>query len=68
MRVRSYRVDVCDGCMRLEGEECHTPGCVFFLRGIREIEEILNTTLLRPKANGSQIFTSEEAISMSIAV
>lgn len=49
MIVRRYSVDICDGCVELQGQECHTPGCIFFLCGMKEVAEYLDRMLLRPK-------------------
>lgn len=45
-------MDICDACVRLEGEECHTPGCRFFLCGMQEVSGYLDRLLIRPKIDG----------------
>jgi hypothetical protein len=49
MIVRRYTIDICDPCLDLEGRECHTPGCIFFLCSMRQVANYLDRMLLRPK-------------------
>lgn len=60
--VRQYSVSVCDQCIRLEGQMCHNPYCVFCRRTMEEVRECLNVTLIRPLVDGKPIFTPEETI------
>jgi hypothetical protein len=55
MIVRRYEVDICDACINLEPSECHTPGCIFFLCGMKEVGEFLNRALIRPIVDGKRI-------------
>ncbi len=32
--VREYKVCICQACIDGIGDECHTPGCVFFLHRV----------------------------------
>lgn len=31
MNIKRVIIDLCDGCLNGDGEECHTPGCALFL-------------------------------------
>lgn len=53
--IRRFEVDICDACVKLEGSECHTPGCRFFLFGMVEVGEYLNRLLIRPIIDGVRI-------------
>jgi len=53
--VRRYTVDICDPCMKLEGSECHTPECIFFLCGMKEVGAFLDRSLIRPVIDGERI-------------
>ena len=53
--MKRYTVDICDPCYRLEGSECHTPGCIFFLCGMDEVGIFLNRALIRPVVDGERI-------------
>jgi hypothetical protein len=66
MNVRMYSVSICDACIRLDGEECHTAACIFFLRGMDEVREYLNRMLIRPIVGGEPVFTSEEIFAMAM--
>jgi hypothetical protein len=50
--ARPYTVRICDQCMRLEGEMCHRPECVFCRRTMREVGEYLDALLIRPVIDG----------------
>jgi hypothetical protein len=63
VQVRRYQVDICDPCMKLEGSECHTPGCIFWLCTMGEVQEYLNRMLLRPLIDGEPAYTTEDALS-----
>ena len=49
MKIRRYTVDICDDCYDMRGDECHTPGCAFFLKSVAEVAKLLDATLIRPK-------------------
>jgi hypothetical protein len=53
--ARPYTVRICDQCMRLEGEMCHNPACVFCRRTMREVGEYLDALLLRPVVDGERM-------------
>jgi hypothetical protein len=53
--VRRYTVDICDPCYHLEGAECHTPGCIFFLCDMKEVGEFLTRSLIRPRVDGERL-------------
>ena len=52
--THDYIVSICDQCINLEGSECHTPGCRFFLKSTDEIGELLNVLLIRPIVDGER--------------
>lgn len=64
-QVRSYSVRICDQCIRLEGEMCHNPECVFCRRTMAEVREYLDATFVRPTANGEHVFTAEQVFGMA---
>ena len=51
-RVRHFEVNICEGCLRLEGQQCHTPGCCFCFSSTEEVGEYLDILLIRPIVNG----------------
>lgn len=34
MKVKLVTIAICEGCLEGIGEECHTPGCAFFLHDV----------------------------------
>ena len=34
MKLKRIKIIICEACLKGEGEECHTPGCAFFLHSI----------------------------------
>ena len=32
MKVKTIEINICQACLDGVGEECHTPGCAFFLK------------------------------------
>ena len=54
MAVKRYAVDICDACIRLDGEQCHDPHCTFCRCSMREVSAILDKTLIRPIIDGVQ--------------
>ena len=34
MIIKRVVIDICEACLRGEGQECHTPGCAFFLHRV----------------------------------
>jgi len=54
-RVLRYVISICQPCIELLGQECHTPGCVFWLCSMREVSEYLNRLQIRPIVDGEQI-------------
>lgn len=59
--VHTVEFQVCDPCVRLEGEECHTPGCVFCFRSTEVPRRVLNDTLICPIINGERHILIERA-------
>lgn len=56
--VREYRVSICDPCMKLDGQECHTPGCIFFLCSMPEVRNYLSRMLLRVAFGENDSYTA----------
>jgi hypothetical protein len=52
--VRRYTVDICDPCRDLDGQECHTPGCIFFLWGMDDVKAFMNRALIAPVIDGER--------------
>jgi hypothetical protein len=52
--VRRYSVDVCDPCIKLEGQECHTPRCIFYLHDIEHVKRLLSEILIAPVIDGQR--------------
>lgn len=55
--VKTYSINICDQCIRLEGECCNNPLCVFCRRSIKEVGQILNDTMIRPIVDGERVDT-----------
>lgn len=59
--VHTVEFQVCDACVRMKGEECHTPGCVFCFRSVSDAIRVLNDTLICPIVNGERLILIERA-------
>lgn len=46
-KVLLYDIGICNACIYLEGDMCHTPGCVFVRLRMTEVKELLATLMLR---------------------
>lgn len=46
---------VCDPCVKLQGEECHTPECVFCFQPVSVARDVLNKTLNCPIIDGARL-------------
>ncbi len=55
MPIHQFIIPVCDDCLNLKGEMCHTPECGFCRRTMAEVSELLNTLLIRPIVDGRQL-------------
>lgn len=55
MKISRFIVDICQGCLDLEGEMCHTPGCFLCFRTTEEIKEFLNVALIRLSCNNEMV-------------
>jgi hypothetical protein len=56
--LKEYTVNICDACYELQGEECHTPNCVFYLCDLcdpKTVRHMLNILLIRPIVDGESI-------------
>lgn len=47
MKIKRFEVDICQDCLDLVGEECHSPCCVFCFRSIEYIQDSLMTMNIR---------------------
>lgn len=54
-KVHDVTVRVCQSCIDLVGEECHTPGCVFCFHGMAEVKWLLDKMLICPIIDGERI-------------
>jgi hypothetical protein len=55
MTTRDYTIRVCDECIRLEGQMCHEPECVFCRRTMAEVGDALDMLLIRPVVGGERL-------------
>lgn len=53
--VHDVTVRVCQACIDLVGEECHTPACVFCFHGMSEVKWLLDKMLICPIIDGERI-------------
>lgn len=61
MKIRRYEIDICDGCIDLQGEMCHTPGCIFIRQTTEEIKEFLDRTAILPFIDGVPLWDAQIA-------
>ena len=54
MTTHEYPVRICEACIRLEGQMCDTPECVFCFRAMDEVGRILADTMIRPFVDGKR--------------
>ncbi len=55
MGVHGYSIDICDECIRLEGDMCNNHECVFCRRTMAEVGEYLDVLLIRPVVDGERM-------------
>jgi len=55
--TRVYQIRICDDCIRLKGQMCHVPECVFCRRTMEEVGEYLDVLLIRPIVDGKRFDT-----------
>jgi hypothetical protein len=53
--AKPHTIRICDACLRLEGDMCHEPSCVFCRRTMAEVGEYLDTLLIRPVIDGERL-------------
>jgi hypothetical protein len=53
--VKAYQIAICDDCLNLVGEMCHTPECVFIRQTMADVSRFLDMLLIRPIVDGVQI-------------
>lgn len=52
--LKEYVVLICDACYELEGDMCHTPGCIFIRKTMTEVSDYLDSTSIRPIIDGQR--------------
>lgn len=57
IQLQDYPVTICNACIHLQGNMCHTPGCAFIRCTMEEVKEFLNQTQICPLVNGEKIYT-----------
>lgn len=55
LKVWDVTVRVCQDCIDLKGQECHTPECVFCFHGMEEVKWLLDKMLICPIIDGERI-------------
>ena len=58
-KIQRYTIDVCEDCIHLKGEMCHTPECVFIRCTMDEVKQYLNMLLIAPIVDGERIYISK---------
>ena|SRR6185436_5473023 len=53
--MKRFMIQICEGCLNLEGQECHHPECVFCRRATSEVGYLLDILMIRPVINGVRI-------------
>ena len=51
-QIKRYTIDICDDCLNLRGEMCHNPRCSFCRKTMKEVEQILEDTMITAKVAG----------------
>lgn len=62
MKTRQYAVTICDGCIKLKGQQCNTPECAFCRKTTQEIAALLEACQLRFVVDGEIIDLHESAV------
>jgi hypothetical protein len=57
--IRAFTVYICEDCLALKGEMCHTPECRFCRRTMREVSAYLDVLLIRPIVDGQRLVADE---------
>lgn len=57
--VRPYTIDICDDCVRLKGDSCHNPRCIFCRWTMDEVGQYLDALLIRPIVDGERLNSTE---------
>lgn len=55
MKISRFTVDICQGCLDLEGEMCCTPECFLCFYTTGEIKKFLNLALIRLSCNNEMV-------------
>jgi hypothetical protein len=53
-RIRTATIRICQPCLDLEGQECHTPECVFCFRSVTEAKWLMDKMLIAPIIDGER--------------
>lgn len=81
-RIRTATIRICQPCVDLVGEECHTPECVFCFHSVTEAKWLMDKMLIAPiidgerfvlvdddtRATGERSIAEREFIEASVAV
>ena len=62
MITREYAVRICDGCIKLQGQQCNTPDCAFCRKTTAEVASLLESCQLRYVVDGEIIELHESAV------
>lgn len=53
-RIRTATIRICQACVDLAGEECHTPECVFCFRSVTEAKWLMDKMMIAPIIDGER--------------
>ena len=59
-RIRTATIIICQSCLDLVGEECHTPECVFCLRSVAEAKWLMDKMLIAPIVDGERFILVDD--------
>ncbi|MBP9771441.1 MAG: hypothetical protein KBD16_00740 [Candidatus Pacebacteria bacterium] len=60
-KIKVFEVDICEDCLALKGQMCHTPECVFIRCTMDEAKQHLSMLLIRMDIDG-EVVQGREAI------
>lgn len=58
-KIQRHTIDICEDCINLKGDMCHTPECVFIRQTMPEVKEYLNMLLIAPIVDGERLMTAD---------
>lgn len=50
--TQDFLVTICEPCLALDGEMCHTPGCILIRHKMEEVKELLDVMQIRMEIDG----------------